>query len=114
EGGGKPNVHPLPPRSRGGPVEALRPRPRGLAVGHLPPRSRGGPVEATISAIASARSVWPFRLDHEAAPLKLTDHPLGEGILRAFRLDHEAAPLKPKVRRWRRRNRGAFRLDHEA
>src|SRR5690606_17333754 len=99
-GGAAPwSARPLPPRSRGGPVEACRSRSLGGSPPDLPPRSRGGPVEAHPSASPPRASpLGAFRLDHEAAPLK----PESCSTLRAldagaFRLDHEAAPLKPRA-----------------
>ncbi len=55
-----------------------------------------------------------FRLDNEAAPLKLLDR-IDELVqLAAFRLDNEAAPLKPTFAGASLTGLSAFRLDNEA
>ena len=61
----------------------------------LPPRRRGGPIEAACTVRASSAGATTFHLDDEVAPLKHVGVSVDDfGVVRAFHLDDEVAPLK--------------------
>src|SRR6266511_201027 len=84
----------IPPRSRGGPIEAsFAHRFRAAHGSTIPPRSRGGPIEAIASSTVKFPALT-FRRVHAAAPLKPGESVVAADRPAAFRRVHAAAPLK--------------------
>jgi len=66
----------------------------------IPPCSRGGPIEALKPDSSERLAVPTFRRVHAAAPLKQAEAERAQRERETFRRVHAAAPLKPKADTW--------------
>ncbi len=88
----------IPPRSRGGPIEAVLLEQLGGTVADIPPRSRGGPIEARSPKPRQGSWTHAFHRVHAVAPLKQRRSHLCSPRNRPFHRVHAVAPLKRSSR----------------